>query len=183
MSSAKTGAGARDDGRLAIEADLGRRLLVGRRVLGRLEQRVRVRVGHAFRVRKLARGEVVDLVPHGRDGRGRERLVGAEDVAGVALPADLAEPACAALPETAVVGVGLVREPADEGHNLVRVHVGEGLGRHDGRRHGGRGDGRDGVGVDVVLCALLGERLGEADEAKLGGRVVGLAKVAVDASG
>ena len=41
--------------------------------------------------------------------------------------------------------------------------------------------GRDSpVGEDVVLLALDAERLGERDDARLGGRVVGLAKVAVD---
>jgi hypothetical protein len=45
------------------------------------------------------------------------------------------------------------------------------------------GDRRDRVDADVVLAALGGEREAEAGEAELGGAVVGLAEVAVDAGG
>src|ERR1700730_6631171 len=41
----------------------------------------------------------------------------------------------------------------------------------------------DGVHRDVVAAELLGQRLGEADDARLAGRVVLLAGIAVDARG
>ena len=47
--------------------------------------------------------------------------------------------------------------------------------------HAGGGHRGDGVGLDVVLGPLDGEDVGEADEAHLGGAVVGLAEVAEDA--
>jgi hypothetical protein len=49
--------------------------------------------------------------------------------------------------------------------------------------HAGLGHRGDGVGLDVVLGALDGEHAGEADQAGLGGAVVGLAEVAEDAGG
>lgn len=54
---------------------------------------------------------------------------------------------------------------------------------HDGLSEARAGRGRDGVAVDVVLLALDGQRVGQAQHAQLGGAVVGLAKVAVDAGG
>lgn len=43
------------------------------------------------------------------------------------------------------------------------------------------GDGGDGVAEDVVLAALDGQGVGKPQQAQLGGAVVGLPKVAVDA--
>ena len=47
--------------------------------------------------------------------------------------------------------------------------------------HPGLGHRGDGVGLDVVLAALVGQHPGEADQAHLGRAVVGLAEVAQDA--
>lgn len=44
-------------------------------------------------------------------------------------------------------------------------------------------NGGNDVGQDVVLGALLGQRLGEANHGQLGGRVVGLAKAAKQTGG
>src|SRR6478735_7145401 len=49
--------------------------------------------------------------------------------------------------------------------------------------HAGGGDRCDGVGLDVVLRALLRERVDQADQAQLGGAVIGLAEVAEQAAG
>ncbi len=59
----------------------------------------------------------------------------------------------------------------------------EHLRRQDVLGHPGRGDRCDGVGLDVVLRAFLGQRVDQADEPELGGAVVGLAEVAEQAAG
>jgi hypothetical protein len=111
---------------------------------------------------------------------------GAAEAPGVtlgALPPQLAHEAAAHLVEPAGVGERLVGEPRHEGrHELGLEGVEEGLGEN-GLGHARPRDGGDGVHEHVVLLALDGERVREADEAQLGHGVVGLAEVAVDARG
>lgn len=52
---------------------------------------------------------------------------------------------------------------------------------HDGLCEPRPGDGGNGVAEDVVLAALDGQGVGKPQQAELGGAVVGLPKVAVDA--
>ncbi|KAI3479441.1 hypothetical protein L1887_58459 [Cichorium endivia] len=115
---------------------------------------------------------------------GRRRLAVAERVAAGALPADGSNPATRDLKEArGEVLVGLAGEVADHGGNVVGLEGIDHLLGPDGGSHGGTGVGGDRVGENVVLLALDAERVGEADDAGLGSRVVGLAKVAVDADG
>ena len=58
----------------------------------------------------------------------------------------------------------------------------ENLRRHDGLSQTRSGQRSNNVGCDVVFLALLGKSLSKADKRKLSGRVVGLAKVTVEAS-
>jgi hypothetical protein len=117
----------------------------------------------------------------------RERLGGdareRQEEAGGALQAHLGAPAGADLEDGAVLGGGLVAEVGDERRDVLGLEAIDELLGHDGGGHARAGDGRDGVDKDVALGALLGERRGEADERHFGGRVVGLAKVAVEAGG
>ena len=50
---------------------------------------------------------------------------------------------------------------------------------HDASCHPGACDRRDGVAHDVVLASLNGQRVAQSQQAHLGGRVVGLTKVAI----
>lgn len=55
--------------------------------------------------------------------------------------------------------------------------------RHDGLCEAGPGDGGDGVATDVVSESLDGQGVCQPQQAQLGGAVVGLPEVTVDASG
>jgi hypothetical protein len=72
-------------------------------------------------------------------------------------------------------------EVADQRRDVLGLERLEQLRRHDVLGHARRGDRGDHVGGDPVLGALDGQRAGQADEAELGRRVVGLAEVAVEA--
>jgi hypothetical protein len=70
----------------------------------------------------------------------------------------------------------------DQRNNSLGAELLEDLRRHDGFGQTRSGQRSNNVGCDVVFLALLSKSLSKADECKLGGRVVGLAKVAVEAS-
>ena len=118
--------------------------------------------------------DLVEVVAHVLDG---QRRVGLE------VPLALTDEHAGDATATHGVGVArhravLVGQPRDQrrhqtGRELVGELVAEDLAGHPGTR--GR---RDGVGLDVVALALLGEHVRETDEAHLGGAVVGLAEVA-----
>ena len=71
---------------------------------------------------------------------------------------------------------------SDKRHDPIGLERLKEVGREDGGGHSAGGDGRDSVGVDVVLGTLLGKGLCEANQGELGSRVVGLAKVAIKTS-
>lgn len=70
---------------------------------------------------------------------------------------------------------------SNEWDNVVRRETLENLLGHDGLGETRGSEGSNHIGKNVVLEALLGQSLGEAHETELGGRVIGLAKVAVEA--
>jgi hypothetical protein len=127
--------------------------------------------------------ELRDVLPRGVDALGRDRPAEAEGLAARALPAQLAHEAAADLEQAAGLLRRLVAQPRDQRrHELGLERVDQVLRQH-GLGHARAGDRRDRVDQDVLLLALEREGLGEAVDAELGHRVVGLAEVAVDAGG
>jgi hypothetical protein len=149
-------------------------------------------VGHdaletACIVKRMVRAtiiKIVDLGPLLHDSFGCELDVDWEAVAASSLPSRSGEPAHTALVETASWLGRLVRaEQNNKRGHVVGLQTLDHLLGHDGARHSGAGVGCDGVDEDVVLLALESERLGETENTALGGSVVGLPKVSVDAAG
>lgn len=108
--------------------------------------------------------------------------------------------ATASLKDAAGLGVALVNQDGNQGDDPVGLEGLEDIRRHDGLSHSAGGcsivsagsssrqcgshtNGSNDVAQNVVLCALLGEGLGEADQGKLGGGVVGLAEAAKQTGG
>lgn len=75
----------------------------------------------------------------------------------------------ARLEDSASFSGRLVCKDSDERDNPLRLHLLQDIRRHDGFGHSAGGDRGDDVAEDVVLQALLGERLGEANESEFGG--------------
>jgi hypothetical protein len=76
-----------------------------------------------------------------------------------------------------------VDESSNKGNNPVGLEVLQNIRGHHSGGHTAGSNGSNDVGNDVVLSTLLGEGLGEADLAELGGRVVGLAEAAEKTGG
>lgn len=173
VGAADTSTATSDEGDTAGEVNLLTRV-VGPELEGLLEEGKEV-VGTAG---VLGVGEVGDLIPLLDDGTGGVALVGLEEKTGGALPAELGDVATTNLEDGAgLAGVVLVNKDGNERNDPLRLHEGKKIRGHNGLGHAAGSDRSNDVGENVVLDALLGEGLGEADHGELGGRVVGLAKV------
>lgn len=180
VGAANTGASTGDEDDLAGVVNL-LTLLAGRELVGALGKLDEV-VGLAGVLGVL--GEVDDLVPVLDDGAGSVGGVGLEDETIGTLPAELGGEATTDLVDAAsVTGVALVGEDADDGDDVLGLEGVEELRREDGAGQARGSNGGNDVAENVVLVTLLGEGLGEANKGELGGRVVGLAKVAVETGG
>ena len=179
VGATDTGTTTSDEGNATSEVDLLARV-VGAELEGLLEEGEEV-VGASG---VLGVGEVGDLIPLLDDGTGGVALIGLEEKTGGALPAELGNVATTNLEDGAgLAGVVLVGKDSNEGDDPLRLHEGKNIRGHNGLGHAAGGDGSNDVGENVVLDALLGEGLGEADHGELGGRVVGLAKVTEETGG
>ena len=179
VRAADTGTASGDEDNATGEVDL-LALLAGTELDGLLQEGDEV-VGASG---VLGVGEVGDLVPLLEDGAGGVALIALEELTAGPLPPELGDVATADLEDGAGLGgVGLVRQDGHERDDPLGLHEGQKVRRHDGLGHAAGGDGGDDVADDVVLGALLGEGLCEADHAQLGSRVVGLAEVAEQAGG
>jgi hypothetical protein len=72
------------------------------------------------------------------------------------------------------------RQETDNGSDKVGLEHVDHLLRPDRLGHGGSRGGSNDVDLDVVSGTLNGQGLGQTDDGRLGGRIVGLAKVAVE---
>lgn len=164
VDATQTGTSTSDKSNLTLEVNrlaLG----VGRQLVGLLKQFKGV--GWTLRVLRL--GEVDNVLPFGSDSLGCEGVVGLEQSARGSFPSQLSYVAGARLEDGACLSRGFVCEDGDEGNDPFGLHFLEDIGRHDGFSHSASGDWGDNIAEDVVLQALLGERLGEANESEFGG--------------
>ena len=129
------------------------------------------------------RAEVDDSGPLALDVVGADVAAEADAQALGPLPAQLGEEAAADLEEAAALLTLLVGEPGDERADVLGAERVDQVLGEDGLGHPRAGDRGDGVDVDAALATLDREGVGQAVEAELGHRVVGLAEVAVDPGG
>ena len=98
------------------------------------------------------------------------------------MPSLLGDESSTNLIEATVLITLLTTEPADKRSNKVWLKsLGDFLG-HDGLGHTSTSKRSNAVNTDVALGTLLGERLSETPETKLGGGVVNLAERSEDTS-
>src|SRR3954468_12949574 len=81
------------------------------------------------------------------------------------------------------IWVFLTHQVCHHRRDIFRRQLLEHLGRQDVLRHPGGRNRRDRVGLDVVLGALLSQRVDQADETQLRCAVVGLPEVAEEPAG
>ncbi len=125
-------------------------------------------------------GDLVPLLGHVVRAEGAADL---EAVALGALPAQLADVTGADLEQAAGLLAVLVAQPADQRRDELRLQRRDQLRRQHRLGQAAASDGGDGVAMDVLVAALDRQGVGQAEDAKLGRRVIGLAEVAVDAGG
>ncbi|KAI6769210.1 hypothetical protein HG531_010314 [Fusarium graminearum] len=132
----------------------------------------------------LGVGVVDDLTPVLNDSSGGVRVVSLEEETTGALPSKLSHVATANLKDTtSLLCVVLVNQDSDEGNNPFGLELLEDIRRHDGLGHSaGSYLTRNNIGQDTILDTLLGQSLCETDHGELGSGVVGLTKVAKEAS-
>ncbi len=75
------------------------------------------------------------------------------------------------------------RQIDDRGRNEFGLEQRQHVGRHQIFGHAGRRDRAHGIDLDIVARAFELERVHQTDKAKLGGAVIGLAEIAVQAGG
>ncbi len=125
--------------------------------------------------------EVFDLFPARLELLGAHLAAEPEHRALVAFPAKSGEEAATDLKEAPADVAVFMTEQGDHRADHPRIQGIDQLLGKDGFREPRARDRRDGVDLDVALTALDGQRVGEAQQAELGHRIVRLAEVAVDA--
>ena len=179
VCTTKTGAGTRHQHSLILVVNLLVALGVGRGLLGTLEQVEVVGIRDALRILgafvKVEDG--VELLTHSLRCEG---LVRAEYMAVRALAAEHSVKASTHFKHFTVHVLVLsgCKVCYNRDHKFG-AEVLEHLWRHHRFRHLGSSDRRNRVGKNVVLLALNTKRFAESYQCKLGGRVVGLTKVAI----
>lgn len=124
--------------------------------------------------------KVGDSLPLGDNVLGLQLSVIGETVTTGSFPSDLRSPTSHDLVDGTRYGAIIRGQETDNRRDKVGLEHVNHLLRPNSLGHGGaRGGGND-VDLDVVSCTFNGQGLGQTDNGRLGGRVVGLTKVAVE---
>lgn len=124
--------------------------------------------------------EVGDSLPLGDNILGLQLSVIRETVTTGSFPSDLSSPTSHNLVDGTRNRAVIRRQEPDNWSDKVRLEHINHLLRPDRLGHGSSGRGGNDVDLDVVSCTFNGQGLGQTDNGRLGGRVVGLTKVAVE---